>query len=221
MKFVELILCFFFSTCFALEQEDLDGISANLGDNHEEPNFINLDVSYHIDEQPGADLSEAMEFAFEESVTFNFKFQNNEDDNITVVGISGSVISNPDGYEVANITAQDIGPFVVPINETIQFQTRIQLNLPEGSFFLAPLLFTVKDEELVKVGIRPLAIYVSPPPMSFFNPSFISVQVIFGLVVVAISYVLLNLKKQSVKRTKKSTSPRKVDESWLPDSYKK
>lgn len=221
MKFIRLVLSFFFSTFFALAQENSEEISNNLADRFEEPNLINLDVSYHIDERPGADLNEAMEFALEDFVTFNFNFQNNEDVNITVVGISGSVLTNPGGYEIANITAQEVGPFEVAVNESIQFQTRIQLNLPEGSFFLAPLLFTVKDEELLKVGIRPLPVYVSPPPMSFFNPSFISVQVIFGLVVVAISYSVFNRKKQSIKKTKKSTSPKKVDETWLPDTYKK
>lgn len=187
----------------------------------DESNFVNLNVSYEILERPKIRFDIPIEFDAKDVATLNITFQNNEESNVTVVGLTGSVIDAVVGYEVANVSAQELGPFVVPVNESVSFEAPIQLTLPEGSFILAPILYVVKSEELMKVGIRPFSIFISPPPMSFFNPGFLSIQVLLSLVVIGSAYLVINFRKQGNRKPKRSTAQAKpVDDSWLPDVHK-
>ncbi|QLL33993.1 hypothetical protein HG536_0F03180 [Torulaspora globosa] len=218
MRFLSLIFLFIVSRCVAAIDNETDGYA----DPAEQRDFVNLNVTYDILEKPKINFNVPTEFAADETATFNITFQNNEDSNVTVVGLSGSVIDAMVGYEIANISAQELGPLNVAVNETVTFRAPIQLTLPEGSFFLAPILFIVKADKVMKVGIPPLSIFISPPPLSFLNPSFLSVQVLLGLVVVGTTYLVINFKKQGGRSTKKrSTKARPVDENWLPSIHKK
>ncbi|QLQ81605.1 hypothetical protein HG537_0F03660 [Torulaspora globosa] len=218
MMFLSLIFLFIVSRCAAAIENGTGG----LVEPAEQRNFVNLNVTYEILEKPKISFSVPTEFVADETATFNITFQNNEDSNVTVVGFSGSVIDAVVGYEIANVSAQELGPFNVAVNETLNFQAPIQLTLPEGSFFLAPILFIVKADEVMKVGIPPLSIFISPPPLSFLNPSFLSVQILLGLIVVGTTYLVVNSKRQGGRNTKKrSTKTRPVDEDWLPSIHRK
>lgn len=218
MRFLSLIFLFIVSICVAAVENGTAGVVEPA----EERNFVNLNITYEILEKPKINFNVPTEFVADETATFNITFQNNEDTNVTVVGLSGSVIDAMVGYEVANISARELGPFNVAVNETLNFQAPIQLTLPEGPFFLAPILFIVKADEVMKVGIPPLSIFISPPPLSFLNPGFLSVQILLGLIIVGITYLAVNFKKQGGRNTKKRfTKTRPVDENWLPSIHKK
>lgn len=205
--------------------EDVGMGHLNLEQTHNEgssePQFVNIDVTYDILEKPGLKFDQPLEFSAEEFATFNFTVKNNEDYNLTVIGISGNVVSNPGGLPVANITAQSVGPYEIPINGTLYFQTAIQLILPEGAFFVAPFIGILKDENAMRLGIRPLSVFVLPPAMSFFNPGFLSVQIIMGLLIAGITYLFMNSNKRVAKRSKTPSKPNVLDESWLPNTHKK
>lgn len=222
MRLLSFFIAFILSKFVSAAEIEAD----ELVESTEQPNFVNLDVSYEILEKPKFSFDTPIEFTTEEIATFNLTFLNNEDSNVTVVGLAGSVVDAITGYEVANVTAQELGPFNVAINGSANFQAPIQLNLPEGSFFLAPILFVVKADEVMKVGIRPLSIFISPPPLSFFNPGFLSVQVLLGLIIVGSTYLVVNSKNgkqgSKSKSTKKGAADKKpVDDSWLPSIHKK
>lgn len=212
----------------AIEETIASFSDKNTSDDHvdftessqEKPQHVDIDVTYDILEKPELKFDSPVEFAAEEYATFNFTLKNNEEVNITVVGISGHVISNPEGYQVANISERAVGPYEVPVNGTLNFQTAVQLILPEGSFYVAPLVAVVQDQKPMRLGIRPLSIFVSPPPMSFFNPAFISVQVILALLIAVLVVPLMNYFKTDSKKAK-AVKPTSVDESWLPETYKK
>lgn len=219
MKLRNLLFSFLLSSFAVADEKKLsdDASAGSLG-------YVNFDVSYNILERPDAKLTLPIEFTAKETATFNITFQNREDQNVTIVGLAGNVIDTMGGQEIANVTAQELGPFAVPVNDSVNFQTAIQLTLPEGSFYLAPLLFVVKEDELMKVGIKPVSIFVSPPPMSFFNPGFLSVQLVIGLVVIGATYALGNFRSSGTKRSKaarRGISDKSVDEGWLPDIHKK
>lgn len=219
MKLANFFVSLLLST-FALANQ----IQSPDGANEEGLGYVNFDISYEIIERPEAKPAQPIEFTAAETATFNITFQNHEDQNVTIVGLAGSVIDATAGQESANITAQELGPFAVPINGSVNFQTAIQLTLPEGSFYLAPLLFVVKEEELMKVGIPPLSIFVSPPSMSFFNPKFLSVPLLIALVVIGGTYAMANSKSLGGKRetvARRGIKSKTADDGWLPDIHKK
>lgn len=236
MKLAQLLSSFLLS-CYAFADEDevttiIDPLeeTQNSGDSElGQLGYVNFDVSYDILERPGVQFTSPIEFASEETATFNITFRNNEASNITIVGIAGNVIDTMAGHEVANVTTQELGPFEVPVNESVNFRTAIQLTLPEGSFYLAPLLFVVREDELMKVGIKPVSIFVSPPAMSFFNPSFLSIQLLFAAVVIGAGYFFLESKNfggksggKGARKGKKNTDIRAATtDEWLPDMHKK
>ncbi|SJM86364.1 probable Increased recombination centers protein 22 [Zygosaccharomyces bailii] len=221
MQLLQLIFYVVLSALVVFGEEvvGLDSGSNETAQN--ESQFIDFNVTYNILEKPAFDLSAGLEFSMEEIATFNYSFTNNENSNISVIGVAGTVVANPEGYQVANITEQSIGPVPIAVNETANFQSGIQLLLPEGAFYLLPVLFVLKDDKVMKIGIRPLLINVNPPPMSLLNPSFLSVQILLGLLIAAATYVFLALRKPGTrKKTSEKVSVEPVDHSWLPDTYK-
>ncbi|AQZ13798.1 IRC22 (YEL001C) [Zygosaccharomyces parabailii] len=219
MQLYQLIFYVILSALTVFAEEVVDRGSNETAQN--ESQFIDFNVTYNIVEKPAFDPSAGLEFSMEEIATFNYSFTNNENSNISVIGVAGTVIANPEGYQVANITEQSVGPVPIAVNETANFQSGIQLLLPEGAFYLLPVLFILKDEKVMKIGIRPLLINVNPPPMSLLNPSFLSVQILLGLLIAAATYVFLALKKPDPrKKTSEKVSLGPVDHSWLPDTYK-
>ncbi|GCE97742.1 increased recombination centers protein 22 [Zygosaccharomyces mellis] len=225
MKLFQFTLCLLVNICLTLASNSSESIDIEKSSNEtavEEPSTIDFDVGYNILEHLDTDLSRGVEFSMQEVATFNYSFTNNENVNVSVIGVAGTVISTPDGYQVANITEQSIGPVEVGVNKTVNFQAGVQLILPEGTFYMLPVLNVIKDEEPLKVGIRPLLITVNPPPLSFFNPSFLSVQILLGLLIAGATYAFMTFNKSETKRRPvKNAKPVIVDQSWLPDNYKK
>lgn len=224
MQFLQLMLCLLLNAFLALAKRSSGLSDVGKSSNQsaiEEPSVVDYDVNYNILEHLSSDLSKGVEFSMQEIATFNYSFTNNEKVNVSVVGVSGTVISTPDGYQVANITEQPIGPIPVGVNETANFQAGVQLILPEGNFYMLPVLNVLKDEEPMRMGIRPLLITVNPPPMSFFNPSFLSVQILIGLLIAGVTYTFISFNKpETRKKQVKAPKPASVDD-WLPASYKK
>lgn len=221
MQLVQLTLWLLCNSFFSLAEQAAGLETASNETAASESQFIDFDVAYNIIGKT-TDFSNGLDFSMEEVATFNYSFANNEDSNVSVIAVAGSVVTSAEGYQVANITEQSIGPVPIAVNETVNFQAGIQLVLPEGSFYMLPVLYVMKDGKLMKIGIRPLLINVNPPPMSMFNPSFLSVQIILGLLIAGATYVVFTFSKPtSKKRRMKSATPISVDQSWLPDTYKK
>ncbi|GAV53905.1 hypothetical protein ZYGR_0AK04070 [Zygosaccharomyces rouxii] len=225
MRFFQLALFLLVNAFLTFAKDSPESVAIERSSNEtavEEPATIDFDVGYNILEHLDTDLSRGVEFSMQEVATFNYSFTNNEKVNVSVVGVAGTVISTPDGYQVANITEQSIGPVPIGVNETANFQAGVQLVLPEGNFYMLPVLNVMKGGEPLRVGIRPLLITVNPPPLSFFNPSFLSVQILLGLLVAGATYAFITFNKPETKRRPvKNAKPAVVDQSWLPDTYKK
>ena len=106
------------------------------------------------------------------------------------------------------------------VNGTSKFGQDVTLNLPEGQYFLIPFLLASRFDEIVRIAAPPTLFEIVSPPISFFNPQFLSVQVIFLAIIGGVSYYYMK-SKTNQRPSKKSATVKKVDESWLPETYKK
>ncbi|EJS44025.1 YEL001C [Saccharomyces arboricola H-6] len=184
------------------------------------PPSINIEVEYDVLGKESEDSNEPLEFFAEDIVSLAYNVTNWEDTNVTIVGVTGTIVMYPQGYPVANITAANVGPYEMEVNGTSNFGQDVTLKLPEGQYFLVPFLLASKSEEMVRIAARPTLFEIVSPPISFFNPQFLSVQIILLAIVGGISYYYMKSKTQQ-RPTKKSVTDKRVDESWLPETYKK
>ncbi|CCD22980.1 Irc22p NDAI_0A08270 [Naumovozyma dairenensis CBS 421] len=205
-------------------------------------NTINLNITYEINERLDADKSEFLEFYNDELATLNYTFVNNEDRNITIMGIGGHILSMPNGEMAANITVGKVGPILVGINETARFQQQLQFHLDEGQYYLIPIVHITDDditkielgEEVptMKVTVPPSFVQIVEPPLPFFSFEFLSVELFLVAIIGGASYyyfvyrpntITQDLKKKNKKKAAKTVAGSSEEDKseWLPEQYKK
>ncbi|QHS72780.1 Irc22p [Saccharomyces paradoxus] len=203
--------------------------SANNSDNveHEQdvveavaPPSINIEVKYDVVGKEPNDQDGFLEFYAEDTATLAYNVTNWEDTNITIFGVNGTIVTYPQGYPVADITGANVGPYEIEVNGTSKFGQDVTLNLPEGQYFLIPFLLASRFDEVVRIAAPPTLFEIVSPPISFFNPQFLSVQVIFLAIIGGVSYYYMK-SKTNQRPSKKNATVKKIDESWLPETYKK
>ena len=232
MKLFYLIWLALFTGVFALS-EDYAGSSIEthnesiiagdqdiISEEQQERKFVNLNVTYTIIERPDFDLKEILEFAPDQLLTLAYSLYNGENSSVSIVGFSGNVYTLPDGYYAANISETSIQPLNVLYNETTSFSQEVKLVLPEGKFYVEPVLIVEKDSETMRVAVQPIMVEIVPLPLSFFNLQFLSVQITLLACIGGMYYYFISRSTPiTIKKTKFKAV--KVDETWLPDNYKK
>ncbi|CUS21940.1 LAQU0S04e04346g1_1 [Lachancea quebecensis] len=185
----------------------------------------NFDISYECLERDVGGLSSFMEFESGDNATLKYTFSNKEDLNVSVVGLGGRIYDVQKNEDAANISASAIGPLGVDINGTTEFQHVINLILREGDYVLSPDVYVQKENETMRVVTNPSLIRILPPPMSFFNPKFMLVQMVLGALIAAFSYFTFFKPSASsgrdAKRQGSDGSASRIESSWLPDNHQR
>lgn len=184
---------------------------------------VNFTIDWVFVDTPGNGLDNYYEFSASETGLMNYTFTNYENEDTLIYAVSGQIIE-PEKYEiVANITETEIGPIYVGVNETVSFLQKLELVLPEGVFFVTPMIHFGEAEDPKRVGAAPKAIRILPAPLSFFNPEFLTILLTLG-VISYYSYksVYSYDKKPNKKALKAQARDAKIDAStWVPDNHKK
>ncbi|KAM3161984.1 Increased recombination centers protein 22 [Lachancea thermotolerans] len=193
--------------------------------NQEALPHANFDITYECLERDVGGLSSFMEFENGDNATLQYKFTNKEDLNVSVVGLGGRIYDVQKNEDAANISASAIGPLDVDVNGTTEFQHVIKLVLKEGDYVLSPDVYVQKENETMRVVTNPSLIRILPPPMSFFNPKFMLVQMVLGALIAAFSYFTFFKPSASYGRDAKKLKPdgsvSRTDSSWLPENHQK
>ena len=206
---------------------------------------INLDITYNIeDREAPATPTDPVSFDQNEVVMLNYTLVNNEDCDISVMGVSGEILSYPSGEAVTKISFGEMEDLYAKPNETLQFRQKVLINLEPGMYYLFPMIhitnetavsITKDDPALAEiedvdttpknVAAKPTVLNIEDPLMSIFNPQFLSVQFIILATVGGLSYFYLNKNgklnnKKNNLQTSKNIGKRDPTE-WLPEQYKK
>ncbi|SMN19993.1 similar to Saccharomyces cerevisiae YEL001C IRC22 Putative protein of unknown function [Maudiozyma saulgeensis] len=242
MKFSKLTLLALLSatTVFGQQIEDNQDVptdeeaividnSANV--ENERPK-VNFTITYTILERPPYDISEFLEFETEDVATLNYTITNNENFNYTLNSVGGSIMRFENGFNAANITSGKFNPVIrLDVNQTVSVQQRVTfLDMKDDDYYIQPKVYVQELEENAQELelAAPLTLMtIMKPPMSLFDPQFLSVQILIIGVIMAVSYFFLNFtlngkKKKTNNANKNTVSNKTVDtSSFLPDQYKK
>lgn len=164
---------------------------------------------------------------FDEVTHLNYTFVNNEDHNVTLIGLSGYVVDVDTQERLANLTDGRLGPALVQPGANLSFSHPFQLNIEEGYYYLSPILHVVIDgaEQPIGVTVPQKVIDLLPGPVSFFNMNFLSIVLTCGIMCLTTysSYKKANAKTNNNKQElKKLAKTAKIDkDEWVPKEYKK
>lgn len=191
-------------------------------DVQEEPKIAKFLIEYDVVEAEKKNSKGIVEAHKGEEITFFYNFTNQEDSDVNVFGIGGSIIEPSSGQVIAQIPLAEFSPLYVAVNESTRFKQLLPVNLHEGIFYVIPHVYVNKEGEEMTVAAAGSAIQVVPPPMSIFNPQFLSIQVFFLAIIASVSYYVFgfSLNSSKEKPAKKQAKANPIEE-WLPETHKK
>lgn len=138
----------------------------------------------------------------------------------------------------ANLTTTEIGTHTIKAGEKYTIKHSLLSTLPPLDFDLKMFLLGEYEEQVARIEVEPIAVSVEDPPISIFDPKLIFVQIILGLTLSGIVYVVgttylkpyLEPKKKAHTSSSEASS-KKVsgvkpnekgyDESWIPENHLK
>lgn len=182
---------------------------------------LNFDISYNVvgrDEGP----EDRIEYDENDVIHLTYTAVNHEDRDVTIVGISGTLVE-PTTHEVlGNLTTQTVGPYVIAPGQNFSYGHKIPLSLSPGTYDVAPVNFISFDDDIKIVPLRKQPIFITEVDISPFEPKFLFLQLCLSAATGAIIYwsyqrnATLTKDKKQLKKVAKSVN---VDESWLPETY--
>ena len=201
----------------------------------EAPVRANMTISYTILERPPYDISEFLEFETEDVATLNYTITNHEAANFTLNAVGGAIMRFENGANAANITGGRFDPSIrIGENQTVSVQQRVTfLDMKDDDYYIQPKVVVQEiagaegEEKQEQELPAPLTLMtIMKPPMSLFDPQFLSVQILLVAAIGAVSYFFMNYtlsgKKRSGKTSAAAAAKKQVDpSSFLPEQYKK
>lgn len=204
---------------------------------------IKLNITYNIeDKETPSDSIYPISFDQDEEIMLNYTLVNNENCNISVLGVSGSILTYPEGEVVTDITFGEMEDLHAHPNETINFRQKVLIDLEPGLYYLFPMVQVTnetavsivnEDPDIVEiedidtspknVAAEPTFLSIEEPLMSVFNPQFLSIQFIFLGIVGVLSYFYLKRtgKLNNNNNNSRRNNGKRDPKEWLPEQYKK
>lgn len=202
---------------------------------------IQLNITYNIeDKEEPETLGAPISFDQDEVIMLNYTLTNDEDCEVSVLGVSGNILSYPSGELVTKISFGEMEDLYARPSDTLNFRQKVVIDLEPGMYYLFPVVHvsneTAKDIvekdstrnikdggdvdiEPKSVAVNPTVLNIEEPLMSIFDPRFLSIQLGLLAVIGGFSYYYLN-KRGNNKATNVKKGKRDPKE-WLPEQYKK
>ncbi|GME72566.1 unnamed protein product [[Candida] boidinii] len=213
-----------------------------------DPNFVptrekpyNFKIDYLIQDLQ-EEITDQVIVKNGEVANVEYKFANDEDTEVIIVGVGGQLINPVTGDILANVTATQIGPLTIPAGESNIFIQKIGIDLNPDTYLFIPSIYVAFNDQLIGLGSRNQLLTVEDPTISFFNPALLFLEVILFGSLGGLGYFLYSTfgykyiqgtaptKKStasaasttsSAKSTAKATGSGSYDESWLPATHLK
>lgn len=188
-------------------------------------------VDYALPHLPNVGPRDLAEVYNEQDFTIAYSFTNNEDKDISIVGVGGAFHDVKTGAIKSNLTASPIETVVVTPGESGSFSHKVSLNLVPDEYILVPQLFIAFDNDLKLVQARGQRIEVKDVPISIFDPQLLFLEAILLATFTGLGYVAYNIWGKRyfegtamVNKPKRGASPpaataKSVDSDWLPEGH--
>lgn len=188
-------------------------------------------VDYSIPHLPNVGPRDLAEVYNGEEFSIAYSFTNNEDKDISIVGVGGAFHDVKTGAIKSNLTASPIEAVTVTPGESGSFSHKISLNLVPEEYILVPQLFIAFDNDLKLVQARGQRTEVKDVPVSIFDPQLLLLETILLATFAGLAYVAYNIWGKRyfegttlVNKPKRGASPpvataKSVDSDWLPEGH--
>lgn len=222
MKFSTLALGLlsFVGAVFSEEVEDFFGQAST------ENKLTNFKIDYIIEEYPDVDPSDVAQLLAGEEIKLLYTITNEEDTDLTVVGLGGAFRDPISGDYKVNLTSNSVNPLVITPGESAQVGQKIRLDIDSGSYYLTPQVYVAFQDELKAIQARGQLAIVLEVPVSFLDPQLLFLELLFVAILGGLGYfVYTTYFKTYFKRTaptkkvpvaSKSTG---FDPLWVPSHH--
>lgn len=203
---------------------------------------IDILVDYNIKETPEVSKSDVASWTNGEQITLEYTLSNNEESDVTVIGVTGQFLNPVTKEVVTNLTQGRIEPVAVAPGKSVKFEQAISVNLIPNNYELVPQVFIVQGDLVKLLPCRGQLASVLDKAISFFDPRLIFLELVLlatfgGLVYLAYQIWGKNYIKGTapvkVKKSAKSPSPDAAsasagsstgagyDVNWIPEGHLK
>lgn len=213
----------------------------------EEPASLDFKVLYNIKGQEG---SNAFRLFNEDEVEIAYQFNNNQPEEVTIIGFAGSLNDAETMKSSYNLSASSVAPVTVEPSKIGTVSQKLTLDVIPDTYILSPIIYVNYMNTIYGVSAQNAFVTVEDHAISLFNPELLLALVLLSAVVGGIGYVIatafvipyLNknyFKKNAIKTASKSTvsstsskkksasnasttgSKKVYDASWLPETHLK
>ncbi|KAF6063921.1 Increased recombination centers protein 22-2 domain protein [Candida albicans] len=150
---------------------------------------VDILIDYIIKETPELSQNDVANWENGDTVTLQYVVNNNEESEITVVGVTGQ-FKNPVNNEiVTNLTTGKVGPIAVPPGEAIKFDQKINVDLIPANYELIPYVFIAQDSLIKVIPCRGQLATIVDAAVSFFDPRLIFLELVLLITFAGLIYV--------------------------------
>lgn len=201
---------------------------------------VDILVDYTIKETPQLTKNDVASWTNGEAITLEYTINNNEESDVTVIGVTGQLLNPVTRQVVTNLTQGRIGPVAVPPGESAKFEQTININLVPNNYELVPQIFIVQGDLVKVIPCRSQLASVLDRAISFFDPRLIFLELVLlasfgGLIYLAYQIWGKNYVKGTAPvKVKSVKSPSPVvsssagsstgagyDVNWIPEGHLK
>lgn len=182
---------------------------------------LNFDISYSVVGREGGP-EDRIVYDENDVVHLMYTAVNHEDRDVTIVGISGTIVDPTTHDVLANLTTQTAGPYVITPGMNFSYGHKIPLSLTPGAYNLAPVNFLSVDDDIKIVPLRVQPIVIAEVDISPLEPKFLFLQLCLSAATGAVIYWAYQRQanpKITKKQLKEVAKAVNVDDSWLPETY--
>ncbi|KAK6457253.1 increased recombination centers protein 22 [Scheffersomyces xylosifermentans] len=227
-----------FSSIIAALVAAVGTVSAFEAAEGEKPHSIAFIVDYSIVEYPEITETDVVELTNGNSITLNYQAVNNEETEVTIIGVSGTFLDPTTGKVLVNLTAGQVGPLTVQPGESESFNQKIPLNVLPANYKIVPQLFVAHEDKVKHVAIRSQLATIVDAPVSIFNPQLLFLELILLASAAGLGYFVYQtwgkqyfqgtapvasskLRAVSPSSEGSATGGKAYDESWIPEGHLK
>lgn len=234
MKFSIFVLGWFITAtrvlCADAEEENSIGQqkAEYFGSAKADTELTNFELDYVILEYPDVKDSELVQMWQGEQINVRHTITNQEDTDLTVVGLGGSFRDPITGEFKVNLTSNSVGPVVIEPGKSATVGQLITLDFLPGNYFLSPQVYVAFKDELKVIQARAQLAVIKDVPISLFNPQLLFLEVLFVALVGGVVYLMyptyfkpLSKRTASIKKgsTANSGSTSGYDPAWVPSHH--
>lgn len=208
-----------------------------------EKQFVDILIEYQIVQTPEVTKNDVAQWTNGDEVTLKYNIVNNEEKEVTVIGVTGQFTNPVTNEIVTNLTQGRVGPLSIPPGQSATFEQNIGIDVIPNNYELIPQVFFAHDELIKVIPCRGQLATVADKSISFFDPRLIFLELVLLASFAGIAYLAYQIwGKKYIQGTapvkvKKTTAVTSVpagagvsttatgasgyDVNWIPEGHLK